>query len=673
MLHFVDCGKQFDPLNGAHQIPVPIFGRPHGSQQGPGFPSSGPFVVGASPTLGPGPGAPARPMFIPDGFVERPKKAAVPSWLREELMKKKAAGLAGNSTGMLSSDESNRVNGGDPAIHLNQRLGISDKLRRSSPGLSDQDNDQEEEVEAARNAAINQELKRLLTEVLLKVTGDLFEEIAQEILDEENDETFPVRPPEQETASNPISSSPLASVPTVPARVLVTSLKSHGASDAVDRQSEGSGTAGDVLGLGDYASDDEDAGLKDRQKSVSDVGERTERRHQEFRDTVGLKMDVDQSYLERKVQSREMVEDHEGNKDENISLDLSSKLHSVQGDNDKGVERDRRRHQEAGKKRSQEQHARSPETAQVSSKENHVAVRNGDLDASISQDNLSMSKEEHRRASADGLKQSHSDLTEAVPDTSGRNLSKEKSIVGSKGDTQGRDQYKSKVDLKERPALGKETVAAVNKPLVGHVEKPSIREMGSSKHRESLNIHRSSDLSGKEKKREERNKDSDRKKGPEAVRNERGSDVSERDSSRDRRKEKLREKTKLREKEHERDRRKSDRKESDRKDREGRSKRADAMEKKNRHRSSSSSSRHTGNRSSSCSSYNSRGRLHTRRSSRNQSSVSSPGRSKKRRVSRSRSRSPHAKHSHRRNVSSPSHDKSRRSASKSPVHRRRHS
>ena len=72
----------------------------------------------------------------------------MPSWLREEIMKKKAAGLTGNvpgtGTGMLLSDEHSRGNDGESIIPSNQRLGFSDKVRGRSPGLSeDEEEDQE--------------------------------------------------------------------------------------------------------------------------------------------------------------------------------------------------------------------------------------------------------------------------------------------------------------------------------------------------------------------------------------------------------------------------------------------------------------------------------------------------------------------------------------------------
>ena len=60
---------QFDPLHPP-QMGMPLYGRP--DAQGLGFP---PFVGGVGPSLGPGPGAPLRPVFLPEtAYPERPKK-----------------------------------------------------------------------------------------------------------------------------------------------------------------------------------------------------------------------------------------------------------------------------------------------------------------------------------------------------------------------------------------------------------------------------------------------------------------------------------------------------------------------------------------------------------------------------------------------------------------------
>eukprot|EP00250_Pteridium_aquilinum_P012138 c20530_g1_i3 orf=1017-2864(+) len=337
--------SQFDPLHTPHQVPVPW--RPDGAGlQGLGFPSSAPFVVGSSPGLGPGAGTTVRPLFTPDSFIERPKKAAVPSWLREEIMKKKAAGLAGNASGMLLSDESSRVNGGEPAISLGQRVGISDKLRSSSPGLSeDEEEDQEEEIEAARNAAINQEIKRLLTEVLLKVTGDLFEEIAQEVLDEEGDDILQGKssPDERSRIAKLTSpSSPGAGLP-LSGRVLVPSVKNPAMGDSDrDKESSDSGViAGDVLGLGNYASDDETLGSKEYQEPLQNLETKHDSKTLDSADQGKYREDADAhggevadgpvQSMESVAQEVKRVKEDDTNKDTRATIVKQEKEESEKG------------------------------------------------------------------------------------------------------------------------------------------------------------------------------------------------------------------------------------------------------------------------------------------------------------------------------------------------------
>lgn len=660
--------SQFDPLHVPHQIPVPMFGRPDGPQ-GLGFPSSGPFVAGAS--LGAGPGTSVRPLFIPDGFIERPKKAAVPSWLREEIMKKKAAGLAGNATGTLLSDESSGVNGGEPAIPLNQRLGISDKLRSGSPGLSDEEEDDlEEEIEAARNAAINQEIKRLLTEVLLKVTGDLFDEIAQEVLDEDSDDILQVKvsPDQQGRTSSQTSASPPVVVPSLSGRVLVSSIKSHGTSDTDgDKESANFGvTAGDVLGLGNYASDDETLGSKDYEEPLKGGEAKTEQQDHMILDSAA------EGNLKENAHSGEAVDGPVASivpvvqKIQNTKEDRNNdtRIPLVKQEKDEG---EKRRQHEIGKKRLREQ-----DYIDAQNGKGHIP---GDLDVANIQGRLSTPKEDQGRAHAAGPKENPSDRRQSMSEQVGKSLSTERSNTGSKGEKQLQDKRETKSDTTARLVSGKGTTT----PAASRPSSASFEKLDNKEKREEKREEKYKDPSGKEKKREERTKVISDTSGKEKNREERikdskednaarGLDAGAKDSGRDKRKEKVKEKAKPREKEHDRDRKKHEKK-----GREGRSRRADAIEKKVRHRSSSSSSSGGAEGSSSSSSDKSRGRSRARRSSRPHNAMSSPGRSRKRRVSRSRSRSrsPHAKHTHRRNASSPSHEKSRRSGSKSPVHRRR--
>ncbi|KAI5071084.1 hypothetical protein GOP47_0013335 [Adiantum capillus-veneris] len=640
--------SQFDPIHTPHQLPVPW--RPDGSGlQGLGFPSSAPFVVGTSPGLGPGAGPPVRPLFAPDGFVERPKKAAVPSWLREELMKKKAAGLTGTASGMLSSDESSRVNGGEPANSLGQRVGVSDKLRSSSPGLSeDEEEDQEAEIEAARSAAINQEIKRLLTEVLLKVTGDLFKEIAQEVLEEDSDDMLQGSTSPDERSRVGSLTSPLSTnvgPPPLSGRVFVSSGKNPVPEDpGRDKESSDSGEpAGDVLGLGNYASDDETLEPKDHEAAPRGLSTDTEKHD------VVTASSVHQAKFEENAVTLE-------GKRADGPLQSNEHLHQWKVTNEDIT--------------VQETSVKQKSTA------NHIDVQNGklpvagDLGASQIQVSNLTSKE----------------IAVQSQLVSEQSSSKERSSSILKGEGKSRDTLTMSIQVKE-PA-GHNSDTSFKKPENKEASFSQDNLIGNRK-REEKREDRSKDLSNKERKRDdkpttehksrderddrpkaksdtsckERHLD-ERSKDSKEVKRTRGSESRGRDSSRERRKEKdkVKEKSKPRERESDRDGKRQEKRE-----REGRLKRGEAAEKKARHRSTSSSGREG---SSSSNSDRSRGRLRTRRSSRH--ITSSPGRSRKRRASRSRSRSrsPHVKHTHRRNVPSPSHEKSRRSGSKSPVHRR---
>ncbi|MCO5604301.1 hypothetical protein L7F22_058466 [Adiantum nelumboides] len=641
--------SQFDSIHTPHQLPVSW--RPDASGlQGLGFTNSAPFVVGTSPGLGPGAGLPGRPLFAPENFLERPKKAAVPSWLREELMKKKAAGLNGATAGMLSSDESSRVNGGELANSLGQKVGVSDKLRSSTPGLSeDEEEDQEEEIEAARSAAINLEIKRLLTEVLLKVTGDLFKEIAQEVLDEDSDNSQGTSSPDERSRVG-MPASPLSpSVSPPPSgRVFVSSGKNPASDDSgEDKENSDSGeTAGDVLGLGNYASDDEALEPKVYGAAPHILRTETEKPEMVTSNFVG------QAKYEENA-------DTQKGKIADVAFQNNEHLHQS-----KVIDEDAT---------AQETHVQQESTAL------HVDVQNGKLP-----------EEDTGAAQFDVQNPTSKEIAGQSQYVSKQSSSKERSNSVLKSAEKSQDTMSRLVSGKELTVHNSSDIS---------FKKPNAKETSfgresliKDRKREEKREDRPKDLSGKERRREEKStvepkskeeRDDrlkskfetsskerhldERAKESREVKRPRGSESRVRDSSRERRKEKDKGKEKLKPRERESDR---EGKRQEKRDREGRSKRGEGVEKKARHRSTSSSCSAGREGSSSSNSDRGRGRLHTRRSSRHHTSTYSPGRSRKRRASRSRSRSPHVKHTHRRNVPSPSHDKSRRSGSKSPVHRR---
>eukprot|EP01018_Ginkgo_biloba_P023368 Gb_39408 [translate_table: standard] len=272
-----------------HGHPPHLFGRGPGPQSGPGFrpnmpPMGGPFTIGpGSPGLPPGVAGMVGPAFIGDnngtfGIPERPKKASVPNWLREELMKKKASVVANTPAQGLASEDSFHASGTEGAMQSFRNADQADSKSIDSARSSD-DEDDEDEVEAARTAAINQEIKRVLTEVLLKVTDDLFDEIAQEVLDEDDNSTqakkYGVNDRGRIRSLSKVSPPPPAiPTPTVSARVLISGKTSSAGSGDESGRSNSSAPGGNVLGLANYASDDDDdAEQPRRQQSTHREGD----------------------------------------------------------------------------------------------------------------------------------------------------------------------------------------------------------------------------------------------------------------------------------------------------------------------------------------------------------------------------------------------------------------
>ncbi|KAJ9554467.1 LOW QUALITY PROTEIN: hypothetical protein OSB04_018512 [Centaurea solstitialis] len=250
-------GQQVDPSVGAPS-PVsmhstPLFGRMAGSSFQPTMPSaSTTFPIGTSNAFHATNAFPGD-TYGSQGFPERPKKASVPNWLREEIIKKKA--VIGSSAPELSRQdtESNEDEVMDrPLGKGDQADGKSIESSRST----EEEDDDEDYVEAARTAAINQEIKRILTEVLLKVTDELFDEIATKVLDEDD---LNVEGEHKAIASSDMISQSSAAVPTPKssAKVLIPGKTKETDLDYASGKSSSS-SPGDVLGLGSYASDDDE-------------------------------------------------------------------------------------------------------------------------------------------------------------------------------------------------------------------------------------------------------------------------------------------------------------------------------------------------------------------------------------------------------------------------------
>ncbi|XP_010533271.1 PREDICTED: transcription elongation regulator 1 isoform X2 [Tarenaya hassleriana] len=197
-----------------------------------------PYAFGAKPPLHP------VTAFMDDTYSatavpERPKKAPVPVWLKEEILKNKAAlgkSSSGNTVGRESIDDDS----------LDNTLGKPDRPDAKSFSSSkftdeeEEEEDDEDDVEAARTAAINQEIKRILTEVLLKVTDELFDEIATKVISADDMRT------EDDEQMHQAS-----------AKILVPPKVKESEMEGTSRKA-GSGSQGGVLGLVSYASDDDD-------------------------------------------------------------------------------------------------------------------------------------------------------------------------------------------------------------------------------------------------------------------------------------------------------------------------------------------------------------------------------------------------------------------------------
>ncbi|KAK4358272.1 hypothetical protein RND71_023882 [Anisodus tanguticus] len=247
-------GSQVDPsvvgASPALEHTAPLFGRAQSSSFHPSVPSVGAhFGVGAGAALHPPAAFPADAY----GISDRPKKAAVPNWLREEIIKKKA--VITTSAPDLPKEDSQSIE--DEGVDKSYRKGDqADSKSIDSSRSTEEEDDDEVEVEAARTAAMNQEIKRVLTEVLLKVTDELFNEIATRVLSEE-DLTVDVEQKTGASSQKVLASVQAVTTPKASAKVLIP-LKLKDA-DSVNASEKSTSTVpGDLLGLANYASDDED-------------------------------------------------------------------------------------------------------------------------------------------------------------------------------------------------------------------------------------------------------------------------------------------------------------------------------------------------------------------------------------------------------------------------------
>ncbi|KAF3659542.1 hypothetical protein FXO38_12584 [Capsicum annuum] len=227
---------------------APLFGRAQSSSFH--SPSVGAhFGVGAGGTQHTAAAFPADAY----GISDRPKKAAVPNWLREEIIKKKA--VITTSAQELPKEDSQSIE--DEGVNKSyQKVDQADSKSIDSSRSTEEEDDDEVEVEAARTAAMNKEIKRVLTEVLLKVTDELFNEIATRVLNEE-DLAVDVEQTNGASSQKVLASVQAVTTPKASAKVLIPNKLEEAHSVNAGEKST-STSPGDLLGLANYASDDED-------------------------------------------------------------------------------------------------------------------------------------------------------------------------------------------------------------------------------------------------------------------------------------------------------------------------------------------------------------------------------------------------------------------------------
>ncbi|XP_078433623.1 cyclin-like protein isoform X2 [Wolffia australiana] len=241
----VPPGPQFElPSQAFGRIQQPNFQSPFNYDVGPPHPVTA-FPVDTVETY---------------NLSERPKKTAVPNWLRDEIIKKKAS-IVGPSQ-EHPSEHSHAT-----ATHVHKKdtrneEPVDQKGIDSSKSSEDEDDD-EDDADEARQAAINLEIKRVLTDVLLKVTDELFEEIATKVLNEDESEGVHVANVGKQRDS---TSPPPSATSKTPAKVVRSSAPAIGNSDGATLIGI-SNSGGAILGLADYSSDDDEDGSEEIQRA----------------------------------------------------------------------------------------------------------------------------------------------------------------------------------------------------------------------------------------------------------------------------------------------------------------------------------------------------------------------------------------------------------------------
>ncbi|XP_060969176.1 uncharacterized protein LOC115714936 isoform X1 [Cannabis sativa] len=604
--------------NPALAVPSSVSG--HAAHPFSSFPVSGlqPTIPSAAPPFAHSAGNSLHPStaFSGDAYgipsiSERPKKASVPNWLKDEI--KKAVITSSSMDHAKEETQSIEDEGFDNSVGKGEQ---ADSKSIDSSRSTEEDEDDEDYVEAARTAAINHEIKRVLTEVLLKVTDEEFHEIATNVLNE--DPTVEVdKEIVPSTSNHRVSPSP-STLPSNKAttKIIIPGKSKEYESEGVEKSSFSS--PGDVLGLGSYATDDDDddgGGGDEIQSPSLSNSRKKDLRHSNFEKSSEDKHDVG-------ANGSSIAQAEEPNKKQKILESETSKAISFEP---KYSNTDAITSSNSDKNRKNESNAGGsvPDDINVSRSKNTVDV--GGYDLPEDDENVMKTSKDNNQVRQVRIKAEKNDKHDSKRSSTKGFEKKEESDKRTDGKGNGNhkrhdERHSRKEKTAERKGSKEKTKDQSNKPLAP----------------ESESKKRSSHVNTKEDRKE-----------------------TERQHKAGAKEENNRKHEHTREKESERSRHKHASDSSRHKRRRSTS--------VSRGRSSKDNSVHRDNDSSDEASNDSKRKLPSRR--RNLSRSPSPGKSRRRQVSRS----PHSKHSQRRHSPYSSLDSKRekKSRSKSPSRRRR--
>ncbi|XP_073386276.1 uncharacterized protein [Physcomitrium patens] len=587
---------EFEHMHPGHQHPQHLqghamFPRP---PQGPGFRPGGPPLG----HFGLGPGASTGMDFsmFPDnghGHIaghERPKKASVPNWLKEELLKKKAAVTGGSQ--LTAADDNPHANGDNIEVSTHSKFELMDRSRSDLSRMSGSDDEEDEDdTEIVRTAAMNQEIKRVLTEVLLKVTDDLFDEIAQEVMDEDElrlleDPGKKASPTDEAGGAKAKSSThapvivPSTARSSAAVRVVVAPALKKSQNDSDDDSGSLSSGApdGNLLGLASYASDDEDGGRNGRQVTEGDHAH-------------GGNSDVEASDLKNLAAVKEGKSKHVDSEDEAVAKDVKRKKRlseEVINSDNPGRSPRRARHTEmSGDEAGQNELSVSQKSIVTTNK-----LKNGSA--------VSQPSESEKAFEVRGLE------TAEVEEVAGAHhkMSPHNALLTERRKWEGNhDPFKRRSGEDSshlgRGGKGETNIGSAVKDRDQSNAKQDAKEAeGDGYHKNNLKREKNSSRNAKDRIRENTEKVKDRESQRNKEREHTVQKISERERESDREKHKEREKdkdrgkgTKSRGRDSERERRKSTSSQFDRKSTLNKMEREKSYNKSQRRRSSSSSSR----------------------------------------------------------------------------------